>query len=72
MPRVFVLFGWDIMSSTGSIISHTLAHLPEKEHGSISTVDYSSIREKNVLVSPSEDQYDLLLRRLKERIQDGG
>ncbi|EZA53856.1 GTP-binding protein [Ooceraea biroi] len=60
------------MSSTGSIISHTLAHLPEKEHGSISTVDYSSIREKNVLVSPSEDQYDLLLRRLKERIQDGG
>lgn len=27
---------------------------------------------QNVLVSPSEDQYELLLRRLKERIQDGG
>lgn len=27
---------------------------------------------QNVLVSPSEDQYELLSRRLKERIQDGG
>ena len=25
-----------------------------------------------MLVSPSEDQYELLLRKLKERIQDGG
>ncbi|XP_063983782.1 GTP-binding protein 1 [Diachasmimorpha longicaudata] len=34
--------------------------------------DYSSIRGKDVLVSPSEEQYELLLRRLKERILDGG
>lgn len=27
---------------------------------------------QNVLVSPSEDQYELLLRRLRERVQDGG
>lgn len=27
---------------------------------------------QDVLVSPSEDQYELLLRRLKERILDGG
>jgi len=33
------------MSGTGSIISQTIAH-PEKEHGSIYTIDYSSIREK--------------------------
>lgn len=24
------------------------------------------------MVSPTEDQYELLLRKLKERIQDGG
>jgi len=34
------------MSGTGSVISQTIAHLPEKEHGSIPTVDYSSIRGK--------------------------
>jgi len=34
------------MSGTGSIISQTIAHLPEKEHGSIYTIDYSSIRGK--------------------------
>lgn len=34
------------MSGTGAIISQTIAHLPEKEPGSISTVDYSSIRGK--------------------------
>lgn len=34
--------------------------------------DFSSIRGKDVLVSPSEEQYELLLRRLKERVQDGG
>ncbi|XP_058126223.1 GTP-binding protein 1 [Anopheles ziemanni] len=31
-------------------------------------VDYSSIREKTVLVSPSEEQFDLLTKRLSERI----
>uniref|UniRef100_A0A182K5M9 GTP-binding protein 1 n=1 Tax=Anopheles christyi TaxID=43041 RepID=A0A182K5M9_9DIPT len=31
-------------------------------------VDYSSIREKTVLVGPTEDQFDLLMKRLEERI----
>uniref|UniRef100_A0A6M2DWM5 GTP-binding protein 1 n=1 Tax=Xenopsylla cheopis TaxID=163159 RepID=A0A6M2DWM5_XENCH len=33
--------------------------------------DYSIIRAKDVLVSPSEEQYELLLQRLKERVDDG-
>lgn len=32
--------------------------------------DYSSIRGKAVLVSPSEKQFELLRRRLQERIDD--
>lgn len=55
--------------STGLPIT---AHMSEKEHVFTPTVDYSSIRGKDVLVSPSEDQYELLLKRLQERIQDGG
>uniref|UniRef100_A0AAG5D9W8 GTP-binding protein 1 n=1 Tax=Anopheles atroparvus TaxID=41427 RepID=A0AAG5D9W8_ANOAO len=31
-------------------------------------VDYSSIREKTVLVCPTEEQFDLLMKRLEERI----
>ncbi|XP_052871130.1 GTP-binding protein 1-like, partial [Anopheles cruzii] len=31
-------------------------------------VDYSTIREKTVLVCPTEDQFDLLTKRLEERI----
>ncbi|XP_067011159.1 GTP-binding protein 1 [Anabrus simplex] len=34
-------------------------------------VDYSSIRSKTALVSPTEEQYDLLQRKLKERLEDG-
>jgi GTPase len=34
-------------------------------------VDYSSVRMKTALVSPNEKQYDLLQRRLKERLEDG-
>lgn len=34
------------------------------------TTDYSSIRGKAVLVSPSEKQFELLRRRLQERIDD--
>lgn len=33
--------------------------------------DYSSIRCKTVLISPSEEQYDLIQQRLQERIADG-
>lgn len=33
-------------------------------------VDYSSIRSKTVLVSPTEEQYELLQKRLKERIAE--
>lgn len=34
------------------------------------TIDYSTIRSKLVLVSPTEEQFELLLRRLKDRIAD--
>ncbi|XP_075220086.1 GTP-binding protein 1 isoform X1 [Lycorma delicatula] len=34
-------------------------------------VDYSSIRSKTCLISPSAEQYDLLQRRMKQRIEDG-
>ncbi|XP_043255526.1 GTP-binding protein 1 [Colletes gigas] len=60
------------MAGSGSIIIPTIKQLYEKDHAPTSNIDYSSIRGKSVLVSPSEDQYELLLRRLKERIQDGG
>lgn len=33
-------------------------------------IDYSSIRGKAVLVSPTEKQYELLRKRLQERIDD--
>lgn len=33
-------------------------------------VDYSSIRGKNTLVSPTEEQFELLRQRLEEMTQD--
>ncbi|XP_003689828.1 GTP-binding protein 1 [Apis florea] len=60
------------MAENGSIIIPNIKQLHENDHISITNLDYSSIRGKSVLVSPSEDQYELLLKRLKERIQDGG
>ncbi|OAD58181.1 GTP-binding protein 1 [Eufriesea mexicana] len=60
------------MAGSGSIIIPNITQLHENDHASASNIDYSSIRGKNVLVSPSEDQYELLLRRLRDRIQDGG
>lgn len=33
-------------------------------------VDYSCIRGKTVLVSPTEEQYEALTKRLQERIAD--
>ena len=60
------------MAGTGSVITSTIKQAHEKDHVPTASVDYSSIRGKGVLVSPSEEQYELLLRRLKERVQDGG
>ena len=60
------------MAGTGSVITPTIKQVHEKDHVPTASVDYSSIRGKGVLVSPSEEQYELLLRRLKERVQDGG
>jgi GTPase len=34
------------------------------------TIDYSSIRSKTVLISPTEEQFELLRKRLKERIEE--
>ncbi|XP_076666075.1 GTP-binding protein 1 [Andrena cerasifolii] len=60
------------MAGTGSVIMPSIKQVHEKDHIPTANVDYSSIRGKSVLVSPSEEQYELLLRRLKERVQDGG
>lgn len=43
----------------------------ENSNGNVTSVDYSSIRGKTVLVSPTEDQYELLQKQLKERIESG-
>ncbi|XP_026469311.1 GTP-binding protein 1 [Ctenocephalides felis] len=51
------------MENMSSPIAQTVAAMP--------TIDYSIIRAKDVLVSPSEEQYELLLQRLKDRIEDG-
>lgn len=32
--------------------------------------DYSAIRNKNVLISPTEEQFELLKKRLQDRIND--
>lgn len=60
------------MAGSGSVIIPSMKQLQEKDPASTSNIDYSTIRGKGVLVSPSEDQYELLLRRLRERIQGGG
>lgn len=60
------------MAGSGSIITSNIKQCHETDHVPTVNIDYSSIRGKGILVSPSEEQYELLLRRLKERIQDGG
>ncbi|XP_012265723.2 GTP-binding protein 1 [Athalia rosae] len=60
------------MTSTTSSILTADSAMSTNEIMSTPAIDYASIRGKDVLVSPSEDQYELLLRRLRERIQDGG
>ncbi|XP_063359773.1 GTP-binding protein 1 [Cydia amplana] len=47
------------------------APLPEMEGYKESETDYSSIRGKMVLVSPSADEYDLLRKQLMERLEAG-
>lgn len=37
---------------------------------SLPATDYTTIRGKTVLVSPTEEQYELLKKRLQERIDD--
>ncbi|KAG5671500.1 hypothetical protein PVAND_001694 [Polypedilum vanderplanki] len=42
----------------------------QMQHLQLPAVDYSSIRSKTVLVSPTEEQFELLQKRLKERIAE--
>lgn len=46
--------------------------LPTVTTTTTSGPDYSSILSKTVLISPTEDQYELLRIRLNERIISGG
>lgn len=46
------------------------AEMPAAMPVSTAAIDYSSIRGKAVLVSPTEKQYELLRKRLQERIDD--
>lgn len=34
------------------------------------SIDYTSIRAKTVLISPTEEQFELLKKRLQDRIDD--
>lgn len=34
------------------------------------SIDYTSIRSKTVLISPTEEQFELLKKRLQDRIDD--
>lgn len=44
--------------------------VPTTSASSMITVDYASIRGKTILISPTEEQYELLKKRLQERIND--
>uniref|UniRef100_A0A069DZE2 GTP-binding protein 1 n=1 Tax=Panstrongylus megistus TaxID=65343 RepID=A0A069DZE2_9HEMI len=47
-----------------------MANLPLKGEQALQT-DYSSIRSKTSLISPTAEQYDLLQKKLKERVENG-
>lgn len=51
-------------------INNLNTQLKELQIPANNAVDYSSIRSKLVLVSPTEEQFELLLKRLKDRIAD--
>ncbi|KAI8127622.1 GTP-binding protein 1 [Lucilia cuprina] len=51
----------------GGVISPMVDCFPDIE---VPRTDYSSIRGKKVLVSPTEEQFELLKKRLEERTQD--
>ncbi|XP_043283113.1 GTP-binding protein 1 [Venturia canescens] len=57
---------------SGKIVLTPLGNQTINKDLSPTAADYSIIRGKDVLVAPSDDQYELLMRRLKERISDGG
>lgn len=57
-------------SPTDTTTAPSLTNLMERLTTTTGHIDYSSIRGKNVLVSPTEDQFELLKLRLEERIAD--
>ncbi|KAL1132337.1 hypothetical protein AAG570_010293 [Ranatra chinensis] len=63
-----------------SVVDHTpttaestanLLSMKMEPHLSSPAVDYSSIKSKTSLISPTEEQYDLLQKKLKERVESG-
>jgi hypothetical protein len=42
-----------------------------KENSAVLTFTYTDFLSQTALVSPNEKQFDLLQRRLKERLEDG-
>ena len=53
---------------SGGVVSHHLNDCLNGIEGP--RTDYSTIRGKKVLVSPSEEQFELLKKRLEDRTQD--
>lgn len=48
----------------------TLPTLANVNNSTTISIDYTSIRSKTVLISPTEEQFELLKKRLQDRIDD--
>lgn len=48
----------------------SVAPLADVNNSPIIAIDYTSIRSKTVLISPTEEQFELLKKRLQDRIDD--
>lgn len=48
----------------------TVAQLADLNNSPTISIDYTSIRSKTVLISPTEEQFELLKKRLQDRIDD--
>lgn len=60
-----------VVDQTPTTAQTTSSLLSPKKGDSVPSIDYSSIRSKTSLVSPTAEQYDLLQQKLKERIENG-
>lgn len=58
------------MQAEKSQPTSSVASLADVTNSPTISIDYTSIRSKTVLISPTEEQYELLKKRLQDRIDD--